>query len=99
MWLGPEPTFAIANDQARQHMKVSNVANRFTTSLNGSGIIVAVADSGLDADHGDFGTRVLSNADVVGDGSTADKPQVTAHVACTVLRMKPRWLCGCAASN
>ena len=86
MWLGPEPTFAIANDQARQHMKVSNVANGFTTSLNGSGIIVAVADSGLDADHGDFGTRVLSNADVVGDGSTADKHSGHGtHVACTVL--------------
>ena len=48
------------------------MANGFTTSLNGSGVIVAVADSGLDADHSDFGARVLSNTDVVGDGSTAD---------------------------
>ena len=86
MWVGPEPTFAIANDNARQHMEVSAVANGFTTSLNGSGIIVAVADSGLDADHGDFGTRVISNADVVGDGSTADKHSGHGtHVACTVL--------------
>ena len=86
MWLGPEPTFAIVNDQARQHMKVSAVANGFTTSLNGSGVIVAVADSGLDADHGDFGARVLSNTDVVGDGSTADKHSGHGtHVACTVL--------------
>ena len=86
MWLGPEPTFAIANDQARQHMRVSNVANGFTTSLNGSGVIVAVADSGLDADHGDFGARVLSNSDVVGDGSTADRHSGHGtHVACTVL--------------
>lgn len=86
MWLGPEPTFAIANDQARQHMRVSNVANGFTTSLNGSGVIVAVADSGLDADHGDFGARVLSNTDVVGDGSTADRHSGHGtHVACTVL--------------
>ena len=60
-------------------MRVSNVANGFTTSLNGSGVIVAVADSGLDADHGDFGARVLSNTDVVGDGSTADRHSDTAH--------------------
>ena len=86
MWVGPEPTFAIANDNARQHMEVSAVANGFTTSLNGSGVIVAVADSGLDADHGDFGTRVVSNADVVGDGSTADRHSGHGtHVACTVL--------------
>ena len=86
MWVGPEPTFAIANDNARQHMEVSAVTNGFTTSLNGSGVIVAVADSGLDADHGDFGTRVLSNADVVGDGSTADMHSGHGtHVACTVL--------------
>ena len=67
-------------------MRVSNVANGFTTSLNGSGVIVAVADSGLDADHGDFGARVLSNTDVVGDGSTADRHSGHGtHVACTVL--------------
>ena len=50
----------------------------FTTDLDGSGQIVAVADSGLDEDHGDFGTRVVGNYDVIGDGSTADKHSATA---------------------
>ena len=58
----------------------------FTTDLDGSGQIVAVADSGLDADHGDFGNRVVANNDVIGDGSTADKHSGHGtHVACTVL--------------
>ena len=41
-------------------MGVNNIATQFTTNLNGSGITVAVADSGLDEYHGDFGTRVLA---------------------------------------
>ena len=58
----------------------------FTTDLDGSGQTVAVADSGLDEDHGDFGTRVVGNYDVIGDGSTADKHSGHGtHVACTVL--------------
>ena len=58
----------------------------FTTDLDGSGQIVAVADSGLDEDHGDFGTRVVGNNDVIGDGSTADKHSGHGtHVSCTVL--------------
>ena len=86
MWIGPEPVHTVLNDVARTNMEVAPVANGFTTSLNGSGIIVAVADSGLDADHGDFGSRVLSSTDVVGDGSTADAHSGHGtHVSCTVL--------------
>ena len=66
-----------AGEQRRQ--RLHDLAQRF-------GVIVAVADSGLDADHGDFGARVLSNTDVVGDGSTADRHSGHGtHVACTVL--------------
>ena len=67
----------------------------FTTDLDGSGQIVAVADSGLDEDHGDFGTRIVGNYDVIGDGSTADKHSGHGtHVACTVLGDGiQRWLC------
>ena len=35
------------------------IATQFTTNLNGSGITVAVADSGLDEDRGDFADRVM----------------------------------------
>ena len=81
-----EPTFSTDNSQARTHMKTSQVTSYFTTDLDGSGQIVAVADSGLDADHGDFGSRVVGNHDVIGDGSTADKHSGHGtHVACTVL--------------
>ena len=81
-----EPLFSIDNNQARTHMKTSQMTSYFTTDLDGSGQIVAVADSGLDEDHGDFGTRILSSNDVIGDGSTADKHSGHGtHVACTVL--------------
>ena len=81
-----EPSFSTDNSQARTHMKSSQMTSYFTTDLDGSGQIVAVADSGLDADHGDFGTRVVGNYDVIGDGSTADKHSGHGtHVACTVL--------------
>ena len=81
-----EPLFSGDNNQARTHMKTSQMTSYFTTGLDGSGQIVAVADSGLDEDHGDFGTRILSSNDVIGDGSTADKHSGHGtHVACTVL--------------
>mgnify|MGYP006138182173 FL=1 len=81
-----EPSMSIDNSQARTHMKSSQMTSYFTTDLDGSGQIVAVADSGLDADHGDFGNRVVGNNDVIGDGSTADKHSGHGtHVACTVL--------------
>ena len=86
MWLRFEPQMAFSNDQSKSHMKISTMRSYFTTDLDGSGQIVAVADSGLDEDHGDFGTRVVGNFDVIGDGSTADKHSGHGtHVACTVL--------------
>ncbi len=88
-WLRVEPQFTIDNNNARSHMKITGndgVRTYFTTVLNGSGQIVAVADSGLDEDHGDFGSRVVGNYDVIGDGSTADLHSGHGtHVACSVL--------------
>ena len=66
----------------------------YTTDLDGSGQIVAVADSGLDHDHGDFGSRIIGNVDVIGDGSTADAHSghaLTLHVR--FLEMNQRKLC------
>ena len=86
MWLRFEPQMAFENDQSKNHMKINTMRSYFTTDLDGSGQIVAVADSGLDEDHGDFGTRVIGNYDVIGDGSTADRHSGHGtHVACTVL--------------
>jgi len=80
------PVFEIDNDNAASHMKASNMRIYFTTDLDGSGQTVAVADSGLDEDHGDFGNRVAGNTDVINDGSTADKwSGHGTHVSCTVL--------------
>ena len=86
MQLRPDPAFAAFNDQSRSHMKTNTMTTYFTTDLDGSGQIVGVADSGLDEDHGDYGTRVVGNYDVIGDGSTADKHSGHGtHVSCTVL--------------
>ena len=85
-WIGHQPSLTIWNDQARNHMNVNAMKQYYTTDLDGSGQIVGVADSGLDDDHGDFGSRVVGNVDVIGDGSTADAHSGHGtHVACTVL--------------
>ena len=86
MQLRADPAFAAFNDNSRQHMQTNSMATYFTTDLDGSGQIVAVADAGLDEDHGDFGSRVVGSYDVIGDGSTADKHSGHGtHVSCTVL--------------
>ena len=88
-WVQRSPSFVLDNDRARTHLRVtgsSGIATAFNTDLNGSGQIVAVADSGLDGDHGDFGTRVRQVIDSIGDGSTADTHTGHGtHVSCTVL--------------
>ena len=85
-WVGKQPSLTIWNDQSRNHMNINAMENYYTTDLDGSGQIVAVADSGLDHDHGDFGSRIIGNVDVIGDGSTADAHSGHGtHVACTVL--------------
>jgi uncharacterized protein YfaP (DUF2135 family) len=67
-------------------MRQGNVVSYFATDLNGSGEIVAVADSGLDQDHGDLDNRLVGITDMVGDGSTEDVHSGHGtHVACTVL--------------
>ena len=80
------PVFQVHNNNAGSHMKSNSMQIYFTTDLDGSGQTVAVADSGLDEDHGDFGSRVVANNDVINDGSTADRwSGHGTHVSCTVL--------------
>ena len=99
-WVGNQPSLTIWNDQARNHMNINAMKQYYTTDLDGSGQIVAVADSGIDEDHGDFGTRIIGNVDVIGDGSTADAHSGHGtHVACTVLGDGSRGICrSCARS-
>ncbi len=80
------PVFEIDNNNAVSHMQSSNMQIYFNTDLDGSGQTIAVADSGLDHDHGDFGNRIVANNDVINDGSTADRwSGHGTHVSCTVL--------------
>ena len=80
------PQFTIDNNQAGSHMKTGTMKIYFNSDLDGSNQTVAVADSGLDDDHGDFGNRVVGNYDVINDGSTADKwSGHGTHVSCTIL--------------
>ena len=88
-WFRAVPTIGIDNDRSRNYMDVDDFQDPnpyFTSPLDGSGEIIAVADTGLDHDHGDFGNRVDAKVDMVGDGSTADTDSGHGtHVACTVL--------------
>ena len=96
MWLRFEPQMTIDNDQSKNHMKINTMRSYFTTDLDGSGQIDAVAYSGLDEDHGDFGTRVVGNYDVIGDGSTADKHWPwNPRLMYRTWRWKQGWLCRC----
>ena len=80
------PELSIWNDFARLHMEANSVEGFFFTGLNGSGQRVAVADTGIDHDHGDFGSRIVQRIDVANDGSTADTNDGHGtHVACTGL--------------
>ena len=86
-YISPLPVLILHNDQARINMGINTVENAFISGLNGSGQLVAVGDSGLDDDHGDFTGRLSGVTSVTpGDSSTADLSDGHGtHVACTVL--------------
>ena len=85
-FISTTPDLTTWNNLARTHMEANSVESYFFTGLNGSGQRVAVADTGIDHDHGDFGSRIVQRIDVANDGSTADTNDGHGtHVACTVL--------------
>ena len=85
-YISTTPHLTTWNNLARTHMEANSVESYFFTGLNGSGQRVAVADTGIDHDHGDFGNRIVQRIDVANDGSTADTNDGHGtHVACTVL--------------
>ena len=86
-YIAPVPVLKLMNNEARGHMGINSVESFFITGLNGSGQKIAVGDSGLDDDHGDFTGRIAGLDSVTpGDSSTADPSDGHGtHVACTVL--------------
>ena len=86
-YVAPMPLLVLHNDQARVNMGINSVETTFITGLNGSGQKIAVGDSGLDDDHGDFTGRIAGLTSVTpGDSSTADLSDGHGtHVACTVM--------------
>ncbi len=85
-WIQPQPQFGFGNSQATVHMNLNSVKTAFPTTLDGAGETIAVADSGLDADHGDFGSRVVGVVDAYGDRDTSDNHGGHGtHVACSAV--------------
>ena len=86
-YVAPLPVLEFNNDNARTHMGIDTVESFFITNLDGTGQTIAVGDSGIDHDHGDFNNRIVGRTSVTpGDSSTADLSDGHGtHVACTVL--------------
>ena len=86
-YVAPLPVLELKNDNARTHMGINSVESFFITNIDGTGQTVAVGDSGIDHDHGDFNNRISGRTSVTpGDSSTADLSDGHGtHVACTVL--------------
>ena len=85
-WIAPLPQLVLSNDEVRDHTESEDVEAWFSTTLDGSGQRIAVGDSGIDHDHGDFGSRIVSRTSVTpGDSSTADSSGHGTHVACTAV--------------
>ena len=81
------PVFEIQNNNARSHMKINNMATYLLQILMVQ-VKLLLLPTRADEDHGDFGTRVVANNDVINDGSTADRwSGHGTHVSCTVLVM------------
>ncbi|HJL54605.1 MAG TPA: S8 family serine peptidase [Candidatus Thalassarchaeaceae archaeon] len=85
-FISPVLTLTTFNNQVRSHMGVNIAETAFVTGLTGSNQTIAVADTGIDHDHGDFDSITVHRVDVSGDGTTADMNDGHGtHVSCTVL--------------
>ena len=72
-YVAPLPVLELKNDNARTHMGINSVESFFITNIDGTGQTVAVGDSGIDHDHGDFNNLIAGRTSVTpGDSSTAD---------------------------
>lgn len=84
-FISPITKISATNNVARDHLRADEVENFYSIDLFGNGQTIAIADTGLDSDHGDFDSGIVV-VDVEGDGSTADTNDGHGtHVACSVL--------------
>jgi serine protease AprX len=60
---------------------VRNYGNASTGTINGTGIGIAILDSGVYSAHHSFGSRVAANIDFTGEGRTDDHYGHGTHVA------------------
>ncbi|MDQ3745466.1 MAG: S8 family serine peptidase, partial [Acidobacteriota bacterium] len=79
-------TLTTGADAVRQQTTTSLLGGTTTTTLDGTGIGIAVLDSGVDSTHRDFldksnGLRVVYSQDFTGEGRTDDPYGHGTHVA------------------
>ncbi len=87
MWTEPSVDLRVHNALAWSVAGVQNVANNATFTLDGSGEMIAIADTGLDQNHPDLTGRVAATYTQFGlDPSPADtNGGHGTHIAITVL--------------
>jgi len=80
-------TISIHNNNASQLINANTASTISNFNLNGSGEILAISDTGIDADHGDFNGRVRAIYDLFGpDNSHQDRNSGHGtHVSATLL--------------
>ena len=73
LFIEPSPNLILENVYARSVTNIDDVISNHNPSLTGQGQVVAVSDSGLDQDHGDFNGRIRAVYNQYGpDNSAAD---------------------------
>ncbi|MBA46315.1 MAG: hypothetical protein CMB31_07005 [Euryarchaeota archaeon] len=87
LFIEPSPKLVLENIYARTVSNIDDVLSNHNPSLTGQGQVVAVSDSGLDQDHGDFNGRIRAVYNQYGpDNSAADMHSGHGtHVTATLL--------------
>ncbi len=86
LWMEPAFELRVHNTLAWSIAGVQNVANNATFTLDGSGEMIAIADTGIDQNHPDLVGRVSPKTQFGLDPSAADSNSGHGtHVAVTVL--------------
>ncbi len=87
LFIEPSSELVFENIYARSVSNIDDVLSNHNPSLTGQGQVVAVSDSGLDQDHGDFNGRIRAVYNQYGpDNSAADMHSGHGtHVTATLL--------------
>jgi len=85
--IGPASQLSIHNSNARAISGANDVLSTSGGTLDGNGEVLAISDTGLDGDHGDFTNRIRGIYDQFGpDNSNSDvNSGHGTHVAATLL--------------